>query len=670
MSTEEENYLDNLLKSLTEPEESEMLEETAEDTTSAIADVGTETITTPEILETPIEEINIEELPDLEEPIAIEELPDLEEPVAMEELPDLEEPIAIEELPDLEEPVAIEELPDLEEPVAIEELPDLEEPVVMEEVAVEESVVEEPVVEVDEPQIVSSSNDTDEFNLDDLGLDDIDLNNIDLDNVSLDLDDADFAELTSAMDVQDTMPEEPVEEPVLEPVVMEETVSEPLPDLEEAVTIPEEPVAVAEEPTVDISELDLDSIDLTTLDIDSLNGGGESTQSLADLMSEETGADDEDIADVLNLLDDDADMAEIGDLLSKSDSHEPVQDDMMAMLSQMADTEAEKVNASDKASNTETATKSAEDVAVVAEKVEKKKGRKIFKPEVDVNASVEEKPKKNGIFAKMFATLTEEWEPEPTEEELKQEAEQKAFEKQAAKEKKEEEKAAKAEEKKQKAEEAAALKKAKKEEADKAKQAKKEAKEAKRAAEEEEEAKKGGKKRISKKKYVVVTIMAASILGGILLASELLNSYTNRMDGRKAYYAGNYKDTYLEMYGEVLDESDTILQARSKVIMKMQRKLDSYKNYSKMGYELEALHALLEGLTVYDNVNLEAEQYQVTEEVEDIRADILMILSANYGLSEENARELLQNEDEISYTKALNHIIMGTDSELVSNDME
>ena len=648
MSTEEENYLDNLLKSLTEPEESEMLEETAEDTTSAIADVGTETITTPEI-----EEINIEELPDLEEPIAIEELPDLEEPVAMEELPDLEEPVAMEELPDLEEPVAIEELPDLEEPVA------------MEEVAVEESVVE-----VDEPQIVSSSNDTDEFNLDDLGLDDIDLNNIDLDNVSLDLDDADFAELTSAMDVQDTMPEEPVAEPTLEPVVMEETVSEPLPNLEEAVTIPEEPVAMAEEPTVDISDLDLDSIDLTTLDIDSLNGGGESTQSLADLMSEETGADDDDIADVLNLLDDDADMAEIGDLLSKSDSHEPVQDDMMAMLSQMADTEAEKVNASDKASNTETATKSAEDVAVVAEKVEKKKGRKIFKPEVDVNASVEEKPKKNGIFAKMFASLTEEWESEPTEEELKQAAEQKAFEKQAAKEKKEEEKAAKAEEKKQKAEEAAALKKAKKEEADKAKQAKKEAKEAKRAAEEEEEAKKGGKKRISKKKYVVVTIMAASILGGILLASELLNSYTNRMDGRKAYYAGNYKGTYLEMYGEELDESDALLQARSKVIMKMQRKLDSYKNYSKMGYELEALHALLEGLTVYDNVNLEAEQYQVAEEVEDIRADILMILSANYGLSEENARELLQNEDEISYTKALNHIIMGTDSELVSNDME
>ena len=59
MSTEE-NYLDNLLKSLTEPQESEVLEETSEDTTSAIADVGTETITTPET-----EEINIEELPDL-----------------------------------------------------------------------------------------------------------------------------------------------------------------------------------------------------------------------------------------------------------------------------------------------------------------------------------------------------------------------------------------------------------------------------------------------------------------------------------------------------------------------------------------------------------------------------------------------------------------------------
>ena len=52
---------------------------------------------------------------------------------------------------------------------------------------------------------------------------------------------------------------------------------------------------------------------------------------------------------------------------------------------------------------------------------------------------------------------------------------------------------------------------------------------------------------------------------------------------------------------------------------------------------------------------------------DEIKDNILNILNANYGLDEAQARELLQNEDEITYTKSLNHIIMGDKSDLVSN---
>ena len=52
---------------------------------------------------------------------------------------------------------------------------------------------------------------------------------------------------------------------------------------------------------------------------------------------------------------------------------------------------------------------------------------------------------------------------------------------------------------------------------------------------------------------------------------------------------------------------------------------------------------------------------------DEIKNNIVNVLSANYGISEAQARELLQNEDEITYTKSLNHIIMGDMSDLVSN---
>ena len=86
-----------------------------------------------------------------------------------------------------------------------------------------------------------------------------------------------------------------------------------------------------------------------------------------------------------------------------------------------------------------------------------------------------------------------------------------------------------------------------------------------------------------------------------------------------------------------------------------------------MGQELQALNALIEGLRTYDSINLEAEQYGVMAEVDEIKNNIVNVLSANYGISEAQARELLQNEDEITYTKSLNHIIMGDMSDLVSN---
>ena len=167
----------------------------------------------------------------------------------------------------------------------------------------------------------------------------------------------------------------------------------------------------------------------------------------------------------------------------------------------------------------------------------------------------------------------------------------------------------------------------------------------------------------------MVTVFAASVLAGILLFSNYASVQSSLARARRAYYSGDYKSVYVETYGEKLDESDRLIEGKSKVILTMQRKLDSYQNHLKLGQDVEALNALITGLQTYDTINQDAETYGVLTEVDSIKEEILNILSSNYGLNEEEARALLQEKDQVTYTLALEHIINGNSNILVKKDM-
>ena len=485
-----------------------------------------------------------------------------------------------------------------------------------------------------------------------------------------DLELADFSlnELEEAMSSSEPILEQPMEQASTEGVSDGDMLD--LDALEKELLLDEPNVTETEKAEMPDTEFDFDSLEETEKMSDTQAVTMEEPlPSIKDLESEE-----DDFSDVLDLLNDDSDLAEINDLLKKSDHNEPVQDDMMDILNQMADDE-EKQFAEEKQeekqieeSQEAQQQKAAVEESAQVKKIGKtKKAKAVKKQKNDSDDS--ETEKKPGFFTKLFNVLTEEFEPEPTEEELAKEAEEKAAAKQEAMTKKEEAKKAKAEEKKAKDAEKEAAKKAKAEAAEqkkKEKQAAKEAKLAEKRAKEEAQAPKK-QKRISPKKLVLVTIFAVSVLAGVLLFTNMVSENGSLQRARKAYYDGNYQTVFIETYGSQLEESDAIVQARSKIILKMQRKYDSYVNHLKMGQEVEALNALIQGLGTYDSIWAEAEQYGVIAEVDEIKDNILNILNANYGLDEAQARELLQNEDEITYTKSLNHIIMGDKSDLVSN---
>lgn len=416
-------------------------------------------------------------------------------------------------------------------------------------------------------------------------------------------------------------------------------------------------------------ELNIDEFEFDNISAEANNlGTGISGLAMSDNGEGEYDASismDDNLEDVLNMLDDDAELAEINDMLKKSDNNEPIQDDMMDLLHQMADDEAASVNAGIKHVDDEDdgvpLPEIPQSVAQMTENDSKKKDKKIVAKKKKVNSmdtdTSAETTKEPGKLGKFFDLLTKEIVPEPTEEELAAEKEAKAAKKQENLTKKEEEKLAREEAKKAKAEEKAAADRVKQEAAaqkKKEKLAKKEAKKAKLAAE-------GPKKRIPPKKIAVAVAFGVSVGGAIILATSILSTQGFLQTARSAYYAGDYKTVYEATYGMELDDSenDGLIKARSEVIFQVQRRYDSYLTYVKTGHEVEALDALLRGITAYDTVNADAEKYEVMSEVDAVKANILNTLSEKYGLDEAEARAIIANQDALSYTIALNDVIAG-----------
>lgn len=610
----------------------------------------------PEIEELPGDSLS-EEIPE------VEELPaDLlsEEPPEIEELPgDLlsEETPEIEELSgDLlsEETPVIEELP--AETSEVEELPG--------ELLLEETPIVEGLSEDLEPEALETANlDIIDHAVNDVEMSDIEMSDTELSDITIpDIQTAktDTPVLLNMPDTGEQLSLEDIEMPGSEDDFKLEDLgmSADMPFQENELNIDGLDQAIQAETELQMAgELKLDELGLDNI-------GSDDSESPIDM--------DDSLEDVLNMLDDDTELAEINDMLKKSDNNEPIQDDMMDLLHQMADDEAASVNAGishaddddgvplPELSRTAAETSDDEEGAKKKDKKDKKE-KKAAKKKKNEKAEAEEETgstKEPGKLGKFFNMLTEDIVPEPTEEELAAEKEAKEAKKQENKTKKEEEKLAKAEEKKAKAEEKAAADRVKQEAAaqkKKEKQAKKAAAKAAKAAAEVK------KKRIPPKKIAVAVVFGASLGGAIVLATNILSTEGFLQTARNAYYDGDYQSVYEATYGMELDDSqnDGLIKAKSEVLFKIQRRYDSYQINLKMGREVEALDALLQGITVYDNINADAEKYGVMAEVDAIRETILNTLESEYGLDETQARALIGNQDALSYTIALNEVIAG-----------
>ncbi len=164
-------------------------------------------------------------------------------------------------------------------------------------------------------------------------------------------------------------------------------------------------------------------------------------------------------------------------------------------------------------------------------------------------------------------------------------------------------------------------------------------------------------KAISPKKVAISGIFAISL--GILfcIPAVVLPNKIASERASSAYTHREYTTAYKMLYGKTMTEDESIIYEQSRVLAWAQRYLEGYENYAAMNMKEEALDMLLMGMRNRDSLVEEAAKYGVENEVNNVYDSILSVLSANYGLSEEDVLEINSIKKDRDYTIRLMEIV-------------
>ncbi len=204
----------------------------------------------------------------------------------------------------------------------------------------------------------------------------------------------------------------------------------------------------------------------------------------------------------------------------------------------------------------------------------------------------------------------------------------------------------------------------------KGKKAKKEKKEKKEKKPKEKKPKKvklpkeerpAGKK-LPKKQVTVIAVLCASI-GLLMIAIALFYPYYNDMRKAEANYQNqNYEMAYECLIGHHLNADEQLLLEKTVLMLRLDRKYQSYLNYTAMDLQLEAFNALLQGMEAADQYLEKAEVLGIMQEYRTLAQQIEDMLSNQYGVSPEQAREWLAIEDPQIYSRTINDFLFGTNT--------
>ena len=280
----------------------------------------------------------------------------------------------------------------------------------------------------------------------------------------------------------------------------------------------------------------------------------------------------------------------------------------------------------------------------------------------DAEAGQEKKP---GLFARLWQFLTEE--AEEIEDEVDKGAENATGEnaeiiKELDAEDADKNKKKKKEKKKKnkKADKTAGAEGTEGEEGENAEEASTKKKKKKEKKEKKEKEKRPPEPKIlTRRTTIVLVAFCATLIAAITFLSSFLPEYADKTEARRAFYAGDYQTVYEQLNNKKLGSSDEIMYQRATEILSLQHKLDSYQNRMALGEDMDALDALFQGVDLY----LEfagSDTSGALNELTEIYQQICTILQDDYGVSAEEAVEINGYDNE-TYTRKLDSLLHGTE---------
>ncbi|MBR6485156.1 MAG: hypothetical protein IKT17_00555, partial [Lachnospiraceae bacterium] len=153
----------------------------------------------------------------------------------------------------------------------------------------------------------------------------------------------------------------------------------------------------------------------------------------------------------------------------------------------------------------------------------------------------------------------------------------------------------------------------------------------------------------------VALIMLCTLSLGVLIgvASMVLPYYTDVKDARAAFEGGDYQSTFMSLTGHKLNAEQQELYNKNLILYKLQQKLKSYRNYLRLGMMPDALNSLVQGIKDVDELKDSAAEYGITDQFDAYAGEITYELDNTFGVSADQARSWLELEDSREYTRAL-----------------
>lgn len=163
-------------------------------------------------------------------------------------------------------------------------------------------------------------------------------------------------------------------------------------------------------------------------------------------------------------------------------------------------------------------------------------------------------------------------------------------------------------------------------------------------------------------------LVCFSVLGGILVVCYALPTHLSLQSARKAFYAKEYGTALHRFDGIVLNKSDQILYKKAIVLNALEIYYEQYETYETAVRKKEALNALFDGYKACLEKRVTAEQFGVEEEWRLYKDSFMKPLQNGFGLSEDDVI-VICNMKPLEYTIVLDNLLAGQSFDSVTLDM-